>query len=1085
MKPLPFADLLAWALGEYRTQGSIFGIPRSLFYEPKAAAPYTIPDLYGHFLATPIGPGAGPHTQLAQNIVCAWLVGARFIELKTVQVLDELTIPRPCIDMADEGYNVEWSQELKLEQSRQEYVKAWALIHILHHFLWGDGSPGVVFNMSVGYDLAGIQSPGVTRFLDGLTNAAADLSLIHDTLRRDFPRLAGVSIPPRIADNVTLSTMHGCPPEEIEKIARYLLVEKGLHTIVKLNPTLLGREEVLYILHERLGFREIDIPPAVFEHDLQYPQAVRLIRTMQAIARQHGRHFGIKLTNTLAMANHRGVLPGQEIYMSGRPLYPITMRLFHKLSQEFKGDLEVSYSAGVDALNLTRVLAAGARPVTVVSDLLRPGGYGRLRQYLENLEADMHRLGVASLEELARHRLDNLAQEAAACLDDPRYKKDYHPFGLPKTQAGLNLFDCIAAPCVAACPIQQDVPAYAWHIAHGAPHDALCSILAQNPLPNVTGYVCHHPCQTRCTRNNYDQPVAIRALKRFAAESGEREAAKQKSRKMEKTVSSPYQVAVVGAGPSGLAAAAILAQNGLAVTIFEAEDRPGGLLRLAIPPFRLPDAAVQADIDRILALGVRLETGRRIDDVRGLLNQGYAAVYVATGAPLGIPLNIPGEEGPGVYDALSFLRGVRAGKDSGPLGKVLVIGGGNSAVDAARTALRLGATAVTVVYRRTRQEMPAAREEIMAMLAEGVTLQELAAPVRVIRQDGRLIALECQRMELGEPEADGRRRPIPIPGSEFLLEADTIIAAIGQQPAMTIPKDDPRILAGGDAIRGPASVVEAIADGRQAAIAICRQLGIVPRTPEYPAPLLTAADMPALKWLRARKELSLALGSSSEQSPALYQVAEAALTEEAAQREAARCLQCAYLCDKCVEVCPNRANQAYTVDPITFLWSGPFAPKEGSIWNDRPATAQSFAVTQGRQIVHIHDLCNECGNCATFCVHQGKPYQDKPRIFLKRQDFAKEEANAFHLARLGQGWILRRRENGVEATITLNEEQAIYEDIGAKVILPLHSKGPIHITNIQWKQPPQNETPLRQAAEMFILLKGLTQSLGFLPWERE
>jgi len=340
-------------------------------------------------------------------------------------------------------------------------------------------------------------------------------------------------------------------------------------------------------------------------------------------------------------------------------------------------------------------------------------------------------------------------------------------------------------------------------------------------------------------------------------------------------------------------------------------------------------------------------------------------------------------------------------------------------------------------------------------------------------------------MEPGEPEADGRRRPIPVPGSELLLEANVIITAIGQRPAMAIPKDDPRILAGGDAVRGPSSIVEAIADGRLAAAAICRQLGVSPAVAEYPKPLIAPMDILTLKRLRARKEPRRPSGSHRNQTPSFHQVTEAALTAEEAQAEAARCLQCASLCDKCVEVCPNRANQAYTITPTVFFWNVPFAPKEGTVWNDGPAMTQSFAITQSRQIVHIHDLCNECGNCATFCVHQGKPYQDKPRIFLQRQDFAREESNAFHLARLGLGWVLRRRENGAEASLTLDGEQAIYEDAWLKAILPLQTHGPVYVTNLHWKQPPQNETPLRQAAEMLVLLKGITQSLDFLPWERE
>ncbi|MDY7040772.1 MAG: FAD-dependent oxidoreductase, partial [Chloroflexota bacterium] len=668
--------LLDWILKEYESNQSIFGIHRSLFYTPQPDAPYAIPHLFGHHLATPIGPGAGPHTQLAQNIVCAWLSGGRFIELKTVQIMDELEIPRPCIDMEDEGYNVEWSQELKLEQSAGEYVKAWVLIHVLRRLLGFDQSAplGTIFNMSVGYNLEGIQTPRMTRFMDRLQDASAEIAEMQAVLEEKFPRFAGINVPGRITNNVTLSTMHGCPPDEIEAIAKYLMEQRGLHTTIKLNPTLLGKGEVMRILHDHLGFREIHIPDRVFEHDLQYDRAVEMIRSLQAVAAAHGLSFGLKLSNTLALANHKDYLPGDEMYMSGRALYPITMNLFNKLAHEFE-NLKVSYSAGADALNLTGILAAGARPVTVVSDLLKPGGYSRMQQYLEALEADMQRLGARSLDELAADKLTNLEREAARALEDPRYKKQYHPYGLPKVETELDLFDCIVAPCVEQCAIHQDVPEYAWLIAQGEYDQALAVILSRNPLPGVTGYACNHLCQTRCTRNNYDQPVAIRALKRFAAHVGAQRTAPWQASK-----ASGKRAAIIGGGPSGLAAACTLALHGVETTIYEAKDRPGGMLSSAIPPFRLPDEVIEEDIARIKALGVEIEIKHPITTPpEELLKQGFDAVYVATGMQKDARLGIAGEDGQGVHDALSFLAKVRRGEKVDLGRRTLVIGGGNSA----------------------------------------------------------------------------------------------------------------------------------------------------------------------------------------------------------------------------------------------------------------------------------------------------------------------------------------------------------------------------------------------------------------------
>jgi putative selenate reductase len=1093
MNVQPLEVLLNWILKELEGKQSIFGIHRSLFYTPRKDSPYAIADLFGHYLVTPIGPGAGPHTQLAQNIVCAWLSGGRFIELKTVQISDELEIPRPCIDMEDEGYNVEWSQELKLEQSASEYIKAWVLVHVLHRLLDFEGPVGTIFNMSVGYNLEGIQSPRMTRFMDRLEDASEEIAEIQTLLRERFPRFSDVEIPTRITNDVTLSTMHGCPPDEIERIARYLLEERGLHTAVKLNPTLLGQEEVMRILHDYLGFTEIQVPGRVFEHDLRYDRAVELIKTLKTFAAGQGLTFGLKLSNTLAMDNHKGILPGDEMYMSGRALYPITINLFHKLSQEFGGNLNVSFSAGADAFNLVDILAAGAMPVTVVSDLLKPGGYSRMLQYLENLERNMEKLRPKNLEELAQDKLANLEREAAHALEAPRYKKGYHPYALPKVESSLSLFDCITAPCVEKCAVQQDVPEYAWLISHQKYDDALEVILSRNPLPGVTGYVCNHLCQTRCTRNNYDQSVAIRALKRFAAEKG------RETRFFGKNLVSDARVAIVGSGPSGLAAAYFLALNGVEVTVYEAQDRPGGMLAIA-PTFRLPEAIVQEDIERITKLGAKIELSHPITSPpEELLADGFDAVYIASGAGKDARLGIEGEEGAGVYHSLDFLDRVRRGERVELGSRVLVIGGGNSAMDAARTAKRLTSGLVTIVYRRTRSEMPADEEEIEDALVEGVILEELAFPTRIILQEGRVAALECVRNELGEPGPDGRRRPIPVIGSEFRIKADSIVVAIGQRPdvsfldgsAVTLRENgtvsvapetglagEEFVYAGGDAVRGPATIVEACADGRRAAEAICQQLGVPFERPSVHLPALSQEEIAQVKQARARKAAQQGAAMLPPDQRGGFDLVEATLTEEAAWAEAARCLQCSTLCDKCVEVCPNRANYTFFVAPISLT-----LPTISCQQGEPVVTGEKvFQVEQGRQIIHVDDFCNECGNCETFCAHQGKPHQDKPRLFLRESNFELEEDNAFYVERGAKGWVIRRREGGKESRLSMengSDEVNFENDLLRIAILPADFR----VKTMELKEEFERAFSLTEAAEMVVILKGLSTSLSFLPFE--
>ncbi len=1081
MRTLPFDALLHWIETELEAERSIFGIPRELFFVPRDDAPFAT-TLFGHHLAAPVGPAAGPHTQLTQNILSAWLCGGRFIELKTVQIMDELEIPRPCIDMEDEGYNVEWSQELRLHESLDEYVKAWVLIHALRRLLGFEETQfGTIFNMSVGYNLEGILSPPMQRFMDRLEDASEEIESIASGLRNRSP-FADLEIPSRIVDSVTLSTMHGCPPDEIERIARYLIEERGLHTTVKLNPTLLGKDAVLRILHEKLGYETIDIPDAVFEHDLSYDRALALIGSLKSAAAGRGVAFGVKLSNTLAMANHRDVLPGDEMYMSGRALFPITMNLFHRLIEDLDGDLSVSYSAGADAVNLVDVLSAGALPVTVASDLLKPGGYGRLAQYVDRLETEMNTRGAADLAALAAGRRANLAGIAQATPDDPRYSKAYHPHGLPKVASKLEPFDCIEAPCTDRCAVCQDVPEYAHRLAAGEDDRALATILHRNPLPGVTGYVCTNLCQTGCTRNVYDEPVAIRRLKRFAAERG--------------TVPVPareptgHRVAVVGSGPSGLAASFYLAASGASVTVFEAKDRAGGMLAIA-PAFRLPEAIVRADIERIEGLGVAIECNRRIEQPpEELLAEGYDAVYVACGFASDARLPIEGSDADGVYGALEFLDRVAHG-DVPDLGDaVVVIGGGNTAMDAARTAQRLTSRPSTVVYRRSRAEMTAETEEIDDLLAESNDLVERSAPLRILVEAGRATGVECIRTEPGEPDEDGRRRPAPIAGSEFIVPADAILLATGQRTAapflehsdvivdergrVAVDRSTGRtavedVYAGGDIARGPAIIIEACADGRRAAEAICERLGIPFAAPPLPERVVSEDDVRRLKVARTRKH--------GQHRPAFLPVAERdgfdlverTFSEASAQEEASRCLQCQLLCDRCVEVCPNRANSAIPV-PTVDVNVPVLSVRDGALAED---DRERVTITQRRQILHIDDLCNECGNCATFCTHDGKPYLDKPRLFLSREDYAAESDNALRI----ENGVLFRKDGGRELRLARSAPGFSFESPEVRVRL----SADLAVDGLELIAPFDGTVSLRAAIEMAVLWTGVVEGAPYLP----
>ncbi|HNW37117.1 MAG TPA: putative selenate reductase subunit YgfK, partial [Candidatus Ozemobacteraceae bacterium] len=377
---------------------------------------------------------------MAQNLIAAWLCGSRYLELKTIQTLDELNVSKPCIDAQDEGYNCEWSQELRLDDSFDEYLNAWILLHMLNHKLGRHNTSrgrGFIFNMSVGYNLEGIKKPNVQRFLDRMANARAEKEAKIAAVAKLYPAIRDLDIPDRMSDNITLSTMHGCPPDEIEKIGMYLVKERGYHTTIKLNPTLLGPAELRHILNDVLGF-VTNVPDEAFGHDLKYPDAVKLIQNLRAASAEQKTQFSLKLTNTLESVNHKDVFPPNEkmMYMSGRALHPISIRVAAKLQNEFDGQLDLSFSAGADCFNLPHLIACGIKPVTVSSDVLKPGGYARQHQYLEELASQMHAENADSIESFILRRagrpdgdvkkaaLSNLRRYAGIAPTLPAYHRD-------------------------------------------------------------------------------------------------------------------------------------------------------------------------------------------------------------------------------------------------------------------------------------------------------------------------------------------------------------------------------------------------------------------------------------------------------------------------------------------------------------------------------------------------------------------------------------------------------------------------------------------------------------------------------------
>ena len=991
MRPIPFSELLTRICAEYEEEQSIFGIPESEFYLRNPERQIT---LFGETCDTAVGPAAGPHTQLAPNIIVAWLTGGSFIELKTVQILDRLELEKPCIDPSDEAFNTEWSTELTLEKAWDEYLKAWFALWLLEALL----SPrhdrqgrSFIFNMSVGYDLKGITQPPMQKFIDEMLDAGKNEKFnryrqeLAQFIQRGGWRLLNKVTPadlnplpekihPRLVRSVTLSTMHGCPPDEIESICRYMLTEKHLHTFVKLNPTLLGFAKVREILDGN-GFNYIELDEEAFSHDLQPEQALEMLERLMTLGKEKQLSFGVKLTNTLGTRNHKKRLPGDEMYMSGRALFPLSINVAAMLSRHFNGQLPISYSGGASQYNISDIFATGIQPITMATDLLKPGGYLRMAACARLLDKCAPRrdrgIDVGRLDALA-----SLARQADWAQKSWKGKEEIDAGG------PLPLTDCYVAPCVTACAIKQDIPEYLRLAGEGRYVDALSLIYQRNALPSITGHICDHQCQYNCTRMDYDNALNIRQIKKIVREKGW-EGYRQRWHKPAGS-GSKRPVAVIGAGPAGLAAGYFLARAGHPVTLFERENNAGGVVRNIVPRFRIPASLVQQDIDFIADHGVKFVYGCGSDITPAeLKRQGFHYVCIGIGAGKSNGLQLEGGN-PNVLPSFHFLREFNQ-HNAALHGDIAVVGAGNTAMDCARAALRLdGVNSVTIIYRREESDMPAWPEEIKEAREEGVKFMTLVNPERY-EPDG---TLRLRVMIPGEPGADGRRRPV---ATERVLTQhfDSVITAIGeknddrllQQFGLSmgksgIPDVDPQTLETslenvfliGDVQSGPASIVAAIGGARKASDAILARENISSGlTPDY---YLNTDPLD----IYARKG-RIAVHQIASDAPDAF-----------ARQEAERCLSCNYVCSKCVDVCPNRANVAISVPGF----------------HDR------------HQIVHLDALCNECGNCAQFCPWQGRPYKDKVTVFSLMQDFTNStnpgflfDEGAIHIRHEGRVWELK------------------------------------------------------------------------------
>lgn len=1072
---IPLRQLLQIILSQIEIHNSFFGIQEELFFKPNINDSFRL-NLFGQSLESPIGVAAGPHSQLTQNIVAAWLCGARFIELKTIQTLDELEISKPCIDMQDEGYNCEWSQELKIEQSFDQYLNAWIIIHILKDKLkiGNKNDAGVIFNMSVGYDYAGILNKNVQWFFDKMNDSSTELKQKIEEIKDIYPNIVNLDINPQISNNVTLSTMHGCPPEEIEQIGNYLITEKKLHTAIKLNPTLLGKEELQKILLNS-GFETI-VPDIVFEHDLKYKDAVGIIKRLKQKAEENNLYFSLKLTNTLESLNYKDIFPSGEkmMYASGRILHPISINLAKKLQNEFSGKLNISFSGGADAFNISNIISSGLFPVTVCTDILKPGGYGKLNQYIEKLRSEFS----INNNLYGNNNLKNLNQYANNVLADKRYKKILLRDKSIKTNKQLNSFDCISAPCVDTCPTNQNIPDYMYHTANGDFEKAFDIIMQTNPFPNTTGMVCDHLCQTKCTRINYDNPLQIREIKRFIAENATNSKTAQTNNiKSEKA----FKVGIIGAGPSGLSCAWFLKAARFEVDVYEAKQKPGGMISGAIPSFRITDEAIDIDIERIEKAGVKIHFGVKINKENfDRLRKKCDFLYIAAGAQKVKEVFIEGQNAEGVLNPLEFLFQVKKQKSIKIGQNILILGGGNTAIDTARTAKRLVSKNgnVQIIYRRTLKQMPADYNEIISVLDEGVKIMELVSPVKINSKNGKIISLTCVKMKLGDKDESGRATPVIIPNSEFEIEADTIIPAFGQDididfidHELLTPKAESyetqisNIFIGGDALRGGSTVINAVADGRKTANEIIEKTEI---DIQYNK-IINKKDI-SIKELMLKKS-KIIISESSHNSPEIDSISfintSKSLTKEQAVKEASRCLLCDEVCNICTTVCPNLALFAFETETVKYHLQKIKANNK----NIEIVEDELFEVNQKHQILHLADWCNECGNCTTFCPTSGSPYKEKPHLYFNYSSFEPAD-EGYYFDNSEKEIILLNKTKEQISSLTKGDNYYIYQIDKYKIKLDLKT---LRIINHNIEEKDNFEIKLTKAAEMSVIMQGTSQ----------
>lgn len=1109
MYPFKLEQLLKIILHEYKNNSTIFGIPEEIFYKPWIYYYFDtkISDLTLH---NPIGLSAGPHTQLAQNIVAGWLCGARYFELKTIQGEELTSIRKPSIYIPYEGYNCEWSQELSIKDAYDQYLNAWILIHILNDFLYikkgKEVKPGTVFSMSLGYTLDHIRSDEVNWFIGKMTDCRIELNEKINSIAGIYPQVRNIEIPHVISNIVTLTPKIGCSPREVGYMVKYLMTEKKLHIVLKFNPTLLGLKSVKAIINKDRGF---DVTPeeSAFKNDLTYSDVVDLIPQLRDYAAEMNLNLFFKIANTLECKNPSKVFPvnNERIFLSGYALYPIAVNIAANLQDRFDGELDLFFSGGADYNNVPDLIRCGFKIITVSTDLLKPGGYGRLAQYFERLSMEFAIVGAMNIYQFImktsvinnynQAQLKNLKEYALETLNDEAYKKNVLRSYNIKTSRKLTPWDCIAAPCISECSIEQHIPEYLWYTSKNDFNKALQYILWNNPFPSVTGKICQHQCQTKCTRIHYDDPLLIREIKSFVAKQNV-----QTSENVQAPGTISKKIAIIGAGPAGLSCAWFLSQAGFKIDIFNRNPKPGGSLNYLIPAYHLSKSEIERDIQFILQQNINFYPGVSINtqELNSMKNE-YDYVVIATGISRSFSPAFNETIDKRIINPFDFLRKANQQQPITLGNEIAVIGGGPLAVECARTAKRLAGenSNVFILFEKSISEMTAGKTEIQMAIEEGIKIIDNQTPEQINFKLNNLIMIEhtgpiessiliksnkntyeldkLSNVETNQVMEHKMVQHTTHTISKFMY-FDHIIPASELKPVSDLlPPDEldiarknyhtrtKNVFAIGGMLYGEAGILRIIADGRKVAQLIIENEHI--NFPIPPVKELTKEEIDQLKLKKFKRKPAIQQKTTPPDDRFNFNPVVIPRSQVEAINEASRCLQCDVLCNLCVMVCPNLAFVGFEIDPEKVKVPVIKVLKNSLKveYREHPGLKQKF------QVLNIADWCNECGNCTNFCPTAGVPYTDKIRVHFNQEGF-KSDDNCFYITSQNKQIQISCKKHGNLSVLSEMWDAWIYENDNCMIIL---NRDSFEIEHIDLFNNDIKSMVLDEIAEMKLILDAI------------